>query len=58
MKMRIKIDRIYGTYYIEAFDKFVVVARCYINGNFRFQRLFFNTREEMESLEEGEWIDY
>lgn len=56
--MRIRIERIYGSYYNEAFDKYVVLARCYINGKCRYQRLFFNTEDEADGLEEGSWIDY
>jgi len=56
--MRLKIERIYGIFYHPGFDKFEVVARCYINGGCHFKRLFFNTEAEAKSLEEGVWIDY
>lgn len=56
--MKIRIDKIYGCFLHPGFNKFELVARCYINGQLRFKRLFFNTREEAETVEEGSWIDY
>ena len=57
-RMRIRIDKIYGCFLHPGFNKFELVARCYINGQLRFKRLFFNTREEADKVEEGLWIDY
>ena len=56
--MRIRIERIYGTYYDAAFDKHVMIARIYVNGMVRNKRLFFNSVEEMKEAEEGSWIEY
>lgn len=56
--MRIRIEKIYGAFYHAGFDKFEVVARCYVNGKCRFKRLFFNTEDEAGRLEEGLWISY
>lgn len=56
--MRIRIDRIYGCFHHPGFNKFEVVARCYINGKCSFKRLFFNTKQEAEGVEEGTWINY
>ena len=56
--MRIRIDRIYGHYYHSGFDKYVVVARIYVNGQFHHKNLFFCTEEEAKRLEEGVWIEY
>ena len=56
--MRIKIDKIYSSYYDGSFDKYILIARIYVNGQLRVQRLFFNTRQEMSRAAEGVWIDY
>lgn len=56
--MRIRIEKIYGHYYHSGFDKYVVIARIYANGQFHHRNLFFYSREEVEHLEEGSWIDY
>jgi hypothetical protein len=56
--MRIRIEKIYGNYYHSGFDKYVVVARIYVNGQFRHQNLFFYSKEEVNQLTEGLWIDY
>ena len=56
--MRIRIDKIYGYYYHSGFDKYVVVARIYVNGQFHHRNLFFYTEEEVMDLRENTWIDY
>lgn len=56
--MRIRIDKIYGHYYHSWFDKYVVVARIYVNGRSQHKNLFFYTEAEVNSLQEGMWIDY
>lgn len=56
--MRIRIDKIYGCFHHSGFNKFEMIVRCYVNGQTRFKRLFFNTKEEAEAVEEGSWIDY
>ena len=56
--MRIRIDKIYGSYYHSGFDKYVVVARIYVNGQFHHKNLFFCTEEDAKRLEEGAWIEY
>ena len=58
MGIRLRIERIYGTFYHPGFDKYEVAARCYINGKCRFKRLFFNSKQETEHLKEGGWIEY
>ena len=58
MGTRIRIDKIYGHYYHSGFDKYVVVARVYVNGRCQHKNLFFHTEEEMACLQEGMWIDY
>lgn len=57
-KRKIWIDRINAWYFSEPFNKFVVVARIKEDGVWKFERLFFNTREEAERLEEGQYIKY
>lgn len=56
--MRIRIDKIHGHYYHSGFDKYVVVARIYVNGRCQHKNLFFYTEAEVSSLQEGMWIDY
>ena len=56
--MKIRIDKIYGSYYHDAFDKYVVIARVYINGVFRHKRLFFNSAAEADAVSPGMIIDY
>lgn len=56
--MRIRIDKIYGYYYRSGFDKYVVVARIYVNGRYQKKNLFFYTEAEVSSLQEGMWINY
>lgn len=56
--MRIRIEKIYDTFYHRGFDKYEVIVRCYVNGQCRFKRLFFSTKEEADAVEEGKWIDY
>lgn len=58
LRMRIRIERIYGTYYDPAFDKYVMIARVYVNGTVRNKRLFFNTEKELKDAEKGSWIEY
>lgn len=58
MKMRIRIDRIYGCFYHPVFNKYEVFARCYVNGGYCIRRLFFSTSEDAGAIEEGTWIDY
>lgn len=56
--MRIKIDKIISTYYYEPFNKYVVFARIRVNGRYRFERLYFDTLDEVRNLNEGDTIDY
>lgn len=56
--MRIRIDKIYGYYYHSGFDKYVVFARIYVNGRFHRKNLFFCSKEDVDCLVEGTWIDY
>ena len=56
--MKIRIDKIYGSYYNDLFNKYVVIARVYINGVFRHKRLFFATAKEADGLYPGMLIDY
>lgn len=56
--MRIRIEKLYGYYYHSGFDKFVVMARIYVNGRHQHRNLFFYTEEEVKSLNEGSWIEY
>lgn len=56
--MRIRIEQIQGYYYHSGFDKFVVVARIYVNGQYRQKNLFFCSEEEAKNLKEGTWIEY
>ena len=58
MRARIRIDKLYGHYYHSGFDKYVVVARIYVNGRIVHKNLFFYTEEEVKSLKEGSWIEY
>ena len=55
---KIWIDRITDRYFSEPLCKFVVVARIKEKGVWRFERLFFDSREEMEQAREGCVIDY
>lgn len=45
-------------YFSEPICKFVVVARIKENGVWRFENLFFDTRDEMERAQEGTVIEY
>ena len=56
--MKSRIDKIYENYYHSGFDKFVVVARIYVNGRYHHKNLFFYSREDVDRLEEGTWIEY
>ena len=56
--MRIRIDKVYGHYYHSSVDKYVVIARIYVNGRFYHRNLFFYTKEEVNRLTEGLWIEY
>lgn len=56
--MRIKIDKIFGHYYHSGFDKYVVVARIYVNGRFYHRNLFFYSEEDVKRLAEETWIEY
>ena len=56
--MKIKIDKIYGNYYHSGFDKYVVVTRIYVNGQYHHKNLFFCSKEEVDQLTEGKWIEY
>ena len=56
--MKVRIDEIYGTFHHPGFNKFEVIARCYVNGKMQYKRLFFESRQEAEGLGEGTWIDY
>lgn len=58
MRMKIRIERVCGTYYDAAFDKYVVIARIYVNGQVRNKRLFFNSEKEMKEACKGSWIEY
>lgn len=55
---KIWIDRITDCYFSEPLCRFVVVARIKENGVWKFECLFFNSREEMEQAHEGSVIDY
>lgn len=55
---KIWIDRITDRYFSEPICRFVLVARVKENGEWRFERLFFNSREEMEQIQEGKVIYY
>ena len=55
---KIWIDRITDCYFSEPICRFVVVARVKENGEWRFERLLFNSREEMEQIQEGKVIYY
>lgn len=57
-KRKIFISRIFDRYFSEPVCKFVVVARIKDNDEWRFDRLFFNTREEMMQAQEGTTILY
>lgn len=57
-KRKIWIDRTTDRYFSEPICKFVVVARIKENGEWRFERLFFGSREEMEQVQEGAVINY
>lgn len=57
-RMRIRIEKLYGYYYHSGFDKFVVMARIYVNGRCQHRNLFFYTEEEVKNLKEGSWIEY
>ena len=57
-EMRIRIDKKYGYYYHSGFDKYVVFARIYVNGRFHRKNLFFYSKEDVDRLVEGTWIDY
>ena len=37
----------YTTYYDSSLNKYVVIARVYINGQFQHRRLFFAERQKM-----------
>ena len=56
--MRIRIDKIYGHYYHSGFDKYVVIARIYVNGRFHHKNLFFYSKEDVDRLTEGTWVEY
>lgn len=56
--MRIRIDKVYTTYYDSSLNKYVVIARVYINGQLQHRRLFFAERQKMTEAAEGGWINY
>ena len=56
--MRIRIEKVYGTFYHGGFDKFEVLAMVYMNGKPQYKRLFFNSAAQAESVKEGAWMDY
>lgn len=56
--MKIRIERIYGRFYVSAFDKYEILARCYVNGKYSYKRLFFATKESSDAVQEGMVIDY
>lgn len=55
---KIWIDRITDRYFSEPICRFVVVARVKEDGVWRFERLFFSSREAMEQVQEGKVIYY
>lgn len=56
--MKIRIERIYGRFYKPAVDKYEIMARCYINGQYCSKRLFFATKELSDAVQEGMVIEY
>lgn len=57
-KHKIFIDRVFDRYFSSSTCRFVVVVRYKDDGEWIFGRLFFNTREEMMQVQEGETIMY
>lgn len=57
-KRKIWIDKVTDRYFSEPICKFVVVARIKENGVWRFENLFFDTRNGMERAQEGTVIEY
>lgn len=55
---KIWIDRIMDRYFSEPFGKFVVVARIKEKERWACKQLFFDTRKEMQQVQEGRIIDY
>lgn len=55
---KIWIDRIMDRYFSESFCKFVVVARIKEKEEWAYKRLFFDTRNEMQQVQEGRIIYY
>ena len=58
MRIRIRIEKVFGTFYHEGFDKLEVLAMVYMNGKPQYKRLFFNSAAQAESVKEGAWMDY
>lgn len=56
--MKIRIDKIYGTFRRTNPIRVGAIVRCYVNGKCRYERLYFDTEQEVRSLKEGSWIDY
>lgn len=56
--MKARIDKIFSIYYSKDVNKFVAYCRIKVDKEWRFERLFYSTEEEVRELNEGQFIDY
>lgn len=58
MRTLYKIHKIHRVDYHPELDKFEVVVLCSLNGEFLYKRFFFNSREDISRLSEGDLFEY
>lgn len=54
----IKINKVYGRYYNDVLNKYVVICMSYINGQYKYMRLFYQDKKEAEAVQDGLTINY
>lgn len=55
--MKVRIDKIFDTYYDSGINKYVVFCRIKVGKEWRYERLFFSTLDEVRGISEGNYIN-